>query len=64
METMKHASGYNSDALDQALAELAEAANDARVAFIMADDMEGRAQFFKAISALARASAQLRMKDS
>ena len=64
METTTRTDRYDFDALDQALAELAQAANDARVAFIMGDDVEGRTKFFKAISALARASAQLRMKDS
>ena len=55
---------YDFDVLDKALADLAEAANDARVAFICSDDQKGRQEFFKAISALARASAQLRMKDN
>ena len=54
METTTRTDRYDFDALDQALAELAEATNEARVAFIMGDDVEGRTKFFKAISATAR----------
>ena len=59
MESMAHTDEYDSEALDAALGDLAEAANNARVAFIMQDEDIGRHSFNLAIGAMFKAVHQL-----